>query len=76
MLAFLRFNILHEIITRNIIPILRIFAIFYNASVTQNYTGPFITFSVITNIYNKKTKEPTLMALFTATGKFKRFFYN
>jgi hypothetical protein len=26
-------------------------------------------FSVITNIYNKKTKEPTLMELFTATGK-------
>jgi hypothetical protein len=24
-------------------------------------------FSVITNIYNKKTKEPTLMELFTAT---------
>jgi hypothetical protein len=26
-------------------------------------------FSVITNIYNKKTKGPTLMELFTATGK-------
>jgi len=26
-------------------------------------------FSVITNVYNKKTKEPTLMELFTATGK-------
>jgi hypothetical protein len=26
-------------------------------------------FSVITNIYKKKTKEPTLMELFTATGK-------
>jgi len=26
-------------------------------------------FSVITNIYNKKTKGPTLMALFTATGR-------
>jgi len=25
--------------------------------------------SVITNIYNKKTKGPTLMELFTATGK-------
>jgi hypothetical protein len=24
---------------------------------------------VITNIYNKKTKGPTLMELFTATGK-------
>jgi hypothetical protein len=26
-------------------------------------------FSVITNIYDKKTKGPTLMELFTATGK-------
>jgi hypothetical protein len=26
-------------------------------------------FSVITNIYNKKTKGPTLMEIFTATGK-------
>jgi hypothetical protein len=31
--------------------------------------------SVITNIYNKKTKEPTLMELFTATGNLKRFFW-
>ena len=30
-------------------------------------------FSVITNIYNKKTKRPTLMELFTATGKLKNF---
>ena len=29
-------------------------------------------FSVITNIYNKKTKRPTLMELFTATGKLKK----
>jgi hypothetical protein len=27
--------------------------------------------SMITNIYNKKTKGPTLMELFTATGKLK-----
>jgi len=27
-------------------------------------------FSVITNNYNKKAKGPTLMELFTATGKF------
>jgi hypothetical protein len=33
------------------------------------YTGRFITFSVITNTYNKKTKWHTLMELFTATGK-------
>jgi hypothetical protein len=30
-------------------------------------------FSVITNIYNKKTKGPTLMELFTATGKLNIF---
>jgi hypothetical protein len=29
-------------------------------------------FSVITNIYNKKTKVSTLMDLFTATGKLKK----
>ena len=32
-------------------------------------------FSVITNIYNKKTNGPTLMELFTATGKPKKFFF-
>jgi hypothetical protein len=32
-------------------------------------------FSVITNIYNNKTKGPTLMELFTATGKLKIFFF-
>jgi hypothetical protein len=32
-------------------------------------------FSVITNIYNKKTKGPTLMELFTATGKLEKFFF-
>jgi hypothetical protein len=35
---------------------------------------PRIMFWVITNIYNKKTKVPTLMELFTATGKLKRLF--
>jgi len=38
------------------------------------YTGRFIIFSLITNIYNKKTKRPTLMKLFTATGKLKKVF--
>jgi hypothetical protein len=38
-------------------------------------TRRFIMFSVITNIYNKKTKEPTLMEFFTATGKLKKFFW-
>ena len=34
-------------------------------------------FSVIRNIYNKKTKGPILMEFFTATGKVKKiFFYN
>ena len=30
--------------------------------------------SVITNIYNKKTKGPTLMELFTATRNLQKFF--
>ena len=38
-------------------------------------TERFIMSSVITNIYNKKTKEPTLMELFTATGKLKEVFF-
>ena len=41
----------------------------------KNYTRRFIMFSVITNIYNKKAKGPTLMELFTATGKLKKFFF-
>ena len=32
-------------------------------------------FSVITNIYNKKTEGPNLMEFFTATGKLKKFIY-
>jgi len=41
----------------------------HNVALLTTYTGCFIMFSVITNIYNKKTKGPTLMELFTATGK-------
>ena len=41
-----------------------------------NYTGRFIMFSMITNIYKEKTKGPTLMEFFTATGKLKKFFFN
>jgi len=41
-----------------------------------DYTGRFIIFSVITNIYNKKTKGPTLMKLFIATGKLKKFSFD
>jgi hypothetical protein len=36
--------------------------------------GLFIIFSVIKNIYNKTNKGPTLMELFTTTGKLKKFF--
>jgi hypothetical protein len=32
-------------------------------------------FSVITNIYSKKTKGPALMELFTATGKMNYFLH-
>ena len=39
-------------------------------------TGRFIMFTVITNIYNKKTKGPTLMEFFTTTGKLKKFFFD
>jgi hypothetical protein len=44
-------------------------------SVAKNESnrGSFIMFSVITNIYSKKTKGPTLIELFTATGKLKFF---
>ena len=42
---------------------------------TNQNTGRFIMFSMITNIYNKKTKGPTLMEFFTATEKLKKFFF-
>ena len=41
----------------------------------MNNTGRFLMFSVIMNIYNKKTKGPTLMELFTATAKLRKFFF-
>jgi hypothetical protein len=47
-----------------------------NGMELQVYTGHFIMFSVITNIYNKKTIGPTLMEFFTATGKLKKFFFD
>ena len=40
------------------------------------YTRRFIMFSVITNIYNTKTKGPTLMELFTTTRKQKKYFFD
>jgi hypothetical protein len=39
------------------------------------YTGRFIMLPVITNIYNKKTKGPTWMELFTAPGKLQKVFF-
>jgi len=51
---------------------------FRNALTLHNLTvistGRFIMFFVTTNIYNKKTKGPTLMEVFTATGKLKKKF--
>jgi len=44
-------------------------------TVVQIYTGRFIMFSVLTNIYNKKTKGRILMEFFTATGKLKKAFF-
>jgi hypothetical protein len=41
----------------------------------SNSTGCFIMISVITNIYNKKTKGSTLMEFFTGTGKLKNVFF-
>jgi len=37
------------------------------------YTGRFRMFSLITNIYNKKTKGSTLMEFLTAKGELKTF---
>jgi hypothetical protein len=45
-----------------------------NQLLRLNNTGRFMMFSVITNIYNKKPKGPTLMELFTATGKLRKSF--
>jgi hypothetical protein len=39
------------------------------AALSTDNMGRCIMFSMITNIYNKKTKGPTLMELFTATRK-------
>jgi hypothetical protein len=47
----------------------------WSYDVFQSYTGHFIMFSIIVHIYNKKTKGPTLMELFTPTGKLKKFFF-
>jgi hypothetical protein len=46
-----------------------------DATLPALHTGRFKMFSVISNIYNKKTKGPTLTEFFTATGKMKRGFF-
>ena len=48
---------------------------FVKCTTFEYNTRRFIMFSLITNTYNKKTKYPTLMVLFTATGKLKKFFF-
>jgi len=52
-----------------------LFILLVNFNYLSPSTGRFIMFSVITNIYNKETKEPTLMEFFTPTGKLKKFFF-
>jgi hypothetical protein len=46
-----------------------IYNIFFWTATRCSYRGRFIMLSVIRNIYNKKIKGPTLMELFTTTGK-------
>jgi hypothetical protein len=46
----------------------------FKLPIVFNYTGCFVVLSMITNVYNKKTKGLTLMELFTAIGKLKKFF--
>jgi len=51
------------------------FCIFKATDTHLEYTGRFVMFPVVTNIYKKKIKWPTLMELFTATGKLKKYFF-
>jgi hypothetical protein len=44
-------------------------------NILPNNTGCAIMLSVIANIYNEKTKGPTLTELFTGTGKLKKVFF-
>ena len=46
----------------------------HRACADNQYTGRFVMFSVITNIYIKKTEGRNLMELFTVTGKLKKSF--
>jgi len=45
------------------------------AKIGEINTGHFIMFSMITNNYNRKTKGPTSVELFTATGKLKKLLF-
>jgi len=47
----------------------------HNRFQDKENTGCFIMFSMITNIYNKKTKGHTLLEMFTATGKMEKVFF-
>jgi hypothetical protein len=47
--------------------------VFTECGINYFYTRCFIMLFVITNIYNKKTKGPTLIELFTATRKLDTF---
>jgi len=65
---------LHRVETNHIPPVPKITNCVTTVPFLYTYTGRFIMFSVITNIYNNKTKGPTSMEFFTATGKLKKFF--
>jgi hypothetical protein len=58
----------------NVYLMVQILFFFLIVKITRSDTGRFIMFSVITNIYNKKTKGPTFKEFFRATGKLKEFF--
>jgi hypothetical protein len=45
----------------------------FKTNITVSKYGAFLMFSVITNIYNKKSKGQTLVELFTDTGKLKKY---
>jgi len=58
-----------------LLPMMTMLMIFNRSAFSNGVdTGRFIMFSVVTNIYNKKTKGPTSMELFTAAGKLKKVF--
>jgi len=69
-------NVMHHIVGVKRKVTRYIFKMYRKTNIIPLYTGRFIMFSVITNIYNKKTKEPTIMELFRATRKLNIFFDN